>query len=85
MNEAPKKIYWSPDERLADENNDNSNEIPYIRADIVDELVEALEEGMEFNEAYWKLINFSPSDTGLIKELTDKARAALKKLEESHE
>ena len=35
MNEAPKKIYWSPDERLADENNDNSNEIPYIRADLV--------------------------------------------------
>ena len=46
MNEAPKKIYWSPDERLADENNDNSNEIPYIRADLVNELVEALEELM---------------------------------------
>jgi hypothetical protein len=45
-------------------------------------LVEALKKGMEFNEAYWKLINFSPSDTGLIKELTDKARAALKALEE---
>ena len=92
MNEAPKKVwshegfwrsgdagYWTGDEKTF------SEDIHYIRADLVDELVEALEKGMEFNEAYWKLINFSPSDTGLIKELTDKARAALKKLEESHE
>ena len=42
MNEAPMKIWWSPYERLADEINDNSNEIPYIRADIVDDLIKAL-------------------------------------------
>ena len=81
MNEAPEKIWEAPkkiwiDAELA------VNDVPYIRADIVYELVEALEKGMGFNEAYWKLINFSPSDTGLIKELTDKARAVLKKLEE---
>lgn len=72
---APKKIYWSPDERLADENNDNSNEIPYIRADLVDELVEALE-GMLDWFGY-------PEDHECSR--SDKARAALKKLEESHE
>ena len=83
MNEAPKKIWLDSD--MTAWKQYSEDDIPYIRADIVDELVEALEEGMEFNEAYWKLINFSPSDTGLIKELTDKARAALKKLEESHE
>ena len=80
MNEAPKKI-WLDSEGAAWEHY-SEEDTPYIRADIVDELVEALEKGMGFNEAYWKLINFSPSDTGLIKELTDKARAALKKLEE---
>ena len=80
MNEAPKKI-WVDDGMIAWAQY-SEDDTPYIRADIVDELVEALEEGMEFNEAYWKLINFSPSDTGLIKELTDRARAALKKLEE---
>ena len=84
MNEAPKKI-WMMENPEAWTTRDDMFNTPYIRADIVDELVEALEKGMEFNEAYWKLINFSPSDTGLIKELTDKARAALKKLEESHE
>ena len=80
MNEAPKKI-WLDSEGAAWEHY-SEEDTPYIRADIVDELVEALEKGMGFNEAYWKLINFSPSDTGLIKELTDKARAVLKKLEE---
>ena len=80
MNEAPKKI-WLDSEGAAWEHY-SEEDTPYIRADIVYELVEALEKGMGFNEAYWKLINFSPSDTGLIKELTDKARAALKKLEE---
>jgi len=54
-NEAPMKIWWSPYERLADEINDNSNEIPYIRADLVDELVEALKiclagNGYEFDD-----------------------------------
>ena len=93
MNEAPKKIWVRELPRKEDgvliglsyhtepEGLEKGTEHPYIRADIVDELVEALEKGMEFNEAYWKLINFSPSDTGLIKELTDKARAVLKKLE----
>ena len=85
MNEAPKKIWVIRDRYIVDPEKACEHTVPYIRADIVDELVEALEEGMEFNEAYWKLINFSPSDTGLIKELTDKARAALKKLEESHD
>jgi hypothetical protein len=80
MNEAPMKI-WLDSEGAAWEHY-SEEDTPYIRADIVYELVEALEKGMGFNEAYWKLINFSPSDTGLIKELTDKARAVLKKLEE---
>jgi len=80
MKEEPKKI-WLDSDGAAWEHYSEEDTL-YIRADIVDELVEALEEGMEFNEAYWKIINFSPSDTGLIKELTDKARAVLKKLEE---
>ena len=83
MNESPMKIWV--DSEGAVWGHYSEEDTPYIRADIVYELVEALEKGMGFNEAYWKLINFSNSDTGLIKELTDKARAVLKKLEESHE
>jgi hypothetical protein len=79
-NEAPKKIWLDSDGAAWEHYSEEDTQ--YIRADLVDGLVEALKKGMEFNEAYWKLINFSPSDTGLIKELTDKARAALKALEE---
>ena len=79
-NEAPKKIWVDAEFDVYDYEEQGCR--AYIRADLVDGLVEALKKGMEFNEAYWKLINFSPSDTGLIKELTDKARAAMKALEE---
>ena len=56
--------------------------IPYIRADIFDELVEAIKEAMEFNESYWKIIDFSPSNNGAFREITNKVEAALKKLED---
>ena len=68
MNEAPKKIWEAPkkiwiDAELA------VNDVPYIRADIVDELVEALKYCLQFNGHA-----FMYDDT--------KAEAALKKLEE---
>lgn len=69
MNEAPKKIwkvsgYWE-----FYSTNENENEISYIRADIADELVEALKyvmtaHGEQLSDAF------------------EKAQAALKKLEE---
>ena len=46
MSEAPKKIWWRMDGPLIGwaelEENSHPDDIPYIRADIVDELVEAL-------------------------------------------
>ena len=77
MNEAPKKVwihegfwrsgdagYWTGDEKTF------SEDIHYIRADLVDELVEAL-------KAVVRYAGNSGDDY-----LADKARAALKKLEE---
>ena len=76
MNETPKKVwihegfwrsgdagYWTGDEKTF------SEDIHYIRADIVDELVDALEELMH-------------ASTDKAESM---AEAALKKLEESHE
>ena len=65
MNEAPKKIWEAPkkiwiDAELA------VNDVPYIRADLVDELVEALNELM-----------YARTDKA-----ESMAEAALKKLEE---
>lgn len=42
MNEAPKKIWFDIEECSAGPVQFTDDEIPYIRADIVDELVEAL-------------------------------------------
>ena len=77
MNEAPKKVYihegfwrsgdagyWTGDEKTF------SEDIHYIRADLVDELVEALKYCMRYN-------GYDYDDRP--------AEAALKKLEESHE
>ena len=84
MNEAPKKIWVRELPRKEDgvliglsyhtepEGLENGTEHPYIRADIVDELVEALQYCLQFNGHA-----FMYDDT--------KAEAALKKLEESHD
>ena len=81
MNEAPKKIWVRELPRKEDgvliglsyhtepEGLENGTEHPYIRADIVDELVEALNELM-----------YARTDKA-----ESMAEAALKKLEESHE
>ena len=71
MSEAPKKI-WMVEETCWLNHDQPSGDIPYIRADIVDELVEALKYCLGFNGHA-----FMYDDT--------KARAALAKLEESHE
>lgn len=70
MSEAPKKIWFDIEECSAGPVQFTDDEIPYIRADIVDELVEALKiclagNGYDFDER--------------------PAEAALAKLEESHE
>jgi hypothetical protein len=71
MNKAPKKI-WVSDMGGWFE-NESSHDIPYIRADLVDGLVEALNEML----AYSGIIEERDSDY-----VTNKARAALKVLEQ---
>lgn len=74
---APKKLWFDIDDCSAGPVQFSDDEIPYIRADIVNELVEALEalvrngQKQGWNDKYeWDM---------------DKARAALAKMEESHE
>jgi len=67
MNEAPKKIWYSFEYEKRIIAGANEEDTPYIRADLVDGLVEALEELCYLKEATPKII---------------KARAALKALEE---
>ena len=69
MNEAPKKIWVIRDRYVVDPEKVCERTVPYIRADIVDELVEALKYCLQFNGHA-----FMYDDT--------KAEAALKKLEE---
>lgn len=68
---APKKIFvWDyAADQMVNENPD-STDVAYIRADLVDALVEALEELCYLKEATPKII---------------KARAALKAMEETNE
>lgn len=73
MNEAPKKVWV--DEAMIAWAWYSENEIPYIRADIVDKLVEAL-------ERLARLGNGNNYGNSIGNEI---ARAALKKLEESHD
>ena len=72
---APKKIWFDREECSAGPVKFNDDEIPYIRADIVDELVEALKEIAEWTERYT-----TPGHP-----ISTVARAALAKLEESHD
>ena len=80
MNEAPKKIWEAPkkiwiDAELA------VNDVPYIRADIVDELVEALKDVMD---AYSDRVKELSYKQGILvgDSRIAHARAALAKLEE---
>ena len=68
---APKKIWFDREECSAGPVKFNDDEVPYIRADIVDELVEALVDATDAMTAFAELNR----DTA-------KARAALAKLEE---
>ena len=67
MNEAPKKIWLGSDMMTWEQYSEDDT--PYIRADLVNELVEALNELM-----------YARTDKA-----ESMAEAALKKLEESHE
>lgn len=72
---APKKIWMSEDTLWEAYKIQHEDDIPYIRADIVDELVEAL-------ERLARLGNGNNYGNSIGNEI---ARAALKKLEESHD
>ena len=72
---APKKIWFDIEECSAGPVQFSDDEIPYIRADIVDELVEAL-------ERLARLGNGDNYGNSIGNEI---ARAALAKLEESHD
>ena len=74
MSEAPKKI-WMMKNPEAWATKDDMFNTPYIRADIVDELVEALKAMLDLIRA--------ENDGELL--TVHEARAALAKLEESHE
>jgi hypothetical protein len=82
MNEAPKILWYDDQECSAGPVQFNTDEVKYIRADLVNGLVEALEEMTELNRVYWKAIAFEPSVGGTFQEVLDKARAALKAMEE---
>lgn len=44
MTQAPKKIWWTPDVELASIGKQYDDDVPYNRADLVDELVSLLTE-----------------------------------------
>ena len=75
MSESPKKIWFDIEECSAGPVKFNDDEIPYIRADIVDELVEALK---------WMTAILAVETETDVKAI-DRAEAALAKLEESHD
>jgi hypothetical protein len=70
---APKKIWYDDQECSAGPVQFNSDEVKYIRADLVDRLVEALE---------FLCASVEPSNTVHPNSPLGKARAALKALEE---
>ena len=75
MSEAPKKIWLNPQEECWGVKQWTPFDTPYIRADIVDELVEALKE----------LVDLIDNDYEVDSLTTQPSRAALKKLEDGHE
>ena len=77
MNEAPKKIWVIRDRYVVDPEKVCEHTVPYIRADIVDELVEALK-GLIESTTHICEGAYGPGMDGSF----DKARAALAKLEE---
>lgn len=70
---APKKIWFDIEECSAGPVQFADDEIPYIRADLVDELVETLK----------GIVRYAGNNGDDY--LADKARTALAKLEESHD
>jgi len=80
---APKKIWMTVDTEVWTTKSRVFN-TPYIRADLVDELVEALKEVMDAHSDRVKELSYQKGilvgDSRLAK-----ARAALAKLEDSHD
>ena len=87
---APKKI-WMMENPQAWATRDDMFNTPYIRADIVDELVEALKfawpiiehERYKWDGSYGK--NFDSAKADRARQACEKARTALAKLEERHD
>ena len=75
MSEAPKKIWFDIEECSAGPVQFADDETPYIREDVVLELVEALKE----------LVDLIDNDYEMDSLTTQPSRAALAKLEESHD
>ena len=86
---APKKIWVDAELDVYDYEEQGTQ--PYIRADIVDELVEALKfawpiiehERYKWEGSYGK--NFDSAKADRARQACEKAKAALAKLEESHD
>jgi len=78
---APKKIWvWDyAADQMVNENPD-STDVAYIRADLVDGLVEALELALSCNGV--TLLSDPPKDAWKYHQVEAKARAALKAMEE---
>jgi hypothetical protein len=49
---APKKIWWTPDEELAGVGKHGDDDVPYVRADLVDGLANAVEAAREVFRVY---------------------------------
>jgi len=88
---APKKIWMAADDAFQEYYHQFDGDIGYIRADIVDELVEALKfawpiiehERYKWDGSYGK--NFDSAKADRARQASEKSRAALAKLEESHD
>lgn len=85
MSEAPKKIWFGIDDGSAGPVQFSDDEIPYIRADLVEELVEALEfacpiiehERYKWEGSYGK--NFDSVKADRARQACEKAKTALLK------
>ena len=79
---APKKVWVDSTSLVARDRNMYECDTAYVRADLVDGLVEALELALSCNGV--TLLSDPPKDAWKYHQVEAKARAAMKALEESN-
>lgn len=71
MSEMPKRIWWCASEMLASKHQDGLDEIAYIRADLVDELVTALKTAHCWTSREIHTQHTAPLIEGVLSKLED--------------